>query len=166
MRKAPGRVLALVGAVLCLATIPGKADTVYNFTAYNTPYGTVTATLPATPVPTFYTDTYFEIPVTAYVSGNPITELVDFFTAAAGGGAEAKGHLFSGPVLFSGSTSDPTFIPGNFNFDGFTVVAEEAETSPVPEPSPLLLLGFGAIAGGLLIRLRANPERLAEQTLS
>jgi hypothetical protein len=143
-----------VGALL-LCAVSSKADTLtYNFVTSSTPEGVITTSLPASPVPTSFTATSFEYTVPLIVDGEAMTIPVDFFTAAAGGGAAGQGTRVEGPVLFMGSTSAPTFLTGTFAFGDFTLTVTP-QTAPVPEPSTLLLLGLGAVTGGGLIRRKA-----------
>jgi hypothetical protein len=160
MRILSNRYLLLVAALVLLA-IPDRADTLtYDFTTSNTPYGIITTSLPASPVPTSSTSAYFEYPVAVIVDGDLTNVLVDFYTAASGGGAAGDGTRIEGPALFSGSTSDPTFLTGTFNFDDFTLTIAP-QPSTIPEPPSLLLLGLGTLAGGFLLRRKMMPPQAA-----
>jgi hypothetical protein len=97
---------------------------------------------------------------------------VDFFDAAAGGGAGSGVDVLHGPVLFSGSLSNPTMLTGMFPLSGtvtpdsdgpiaisgtLNATSSTTGTPPVPEPSSgiLFLTGIGTIAGALALRRRA-----------
>lgn len=139
------RVVVLLLATLSLPLVAHADSLTYDFVTSNTPYGIITTSLPASPTPQAYTADFFKLKIPLIVDGDPMTIPVKFFTAAAGGGAKGHGVRERGPVLFTGPTSDPTFLTGTFNFDGFTLTIKP-ETPPIPEPSTLLLFATGAFA--------------------
>lgn len=147
------RIVVLLFAALSLP-IAAHADTLYDFVTSNTPYGIITTSLPASPTPLSFTADSFNLTVPLIVDGDPMTIPVDFYTALGGGGASGQGIHIAGPVLFTGSTSDPTFLTGTFNFGDFTLTIQP-ETPPIPEPSTLLLFATGAFACCWLLRKKA-----------
>lgn len=139
------RTLALLSVIPAFSAAVAHADTMYNFTASITPYGPITATLPASPTPSSFTTTSFELlSVPVVVDGDTFSETVDFFTSAAGGGASGGEIRVDGDQLFTGSTSTPTFRLGTFTVGDFSVTISSAP-SAVPEPSSLALLATGAL---------------------
>jgi hypothetical protein len=159
--------LLLIG--LCAA--PARADVIYTFTGLGT---TATFSLPDNPTPSSVGADFFQIDnlVVTIEGQGTFTGNVDFFDAAAGGGAGSGVDALHGPVLFSGSLSNPTMLTGMFPLSGMvtpdsdgpidvsgTLVATSSTTTtpPVPEPSSGLLFctALGAIASALALRRRA-----------
>jgi PEP-CTERM motif len=156
------RTVALAFILFATCSIVARADPlIYDFVTSNTPDGIVTTSVPASPAPTSFTATSFEIIAPFIVDGDPMTLPVDFFTAAGGGGAAGGGMHFGGPLLFSGPTSAPSFLAGTFSFGDFTVAI-----SPAPEPATVLLFGIGALTLYVLGRRalsrtdRADPDKV------
>ncbi len=150
-------------AVLCFCLIPVtqvRADSTDSF-SYQFGGNTYTWELPSSPAVTpenAYPGVAFTLPdVTVLENGeNLIVGTMDFFSAACAGGLDfyVGDYYFlfntTGPQLYSGPESSPTFLGGTFgpmteyqnSFDGVaggTLVV----TAPVPEPSSLLLLAVG-----------------------
>jgi hypothetical protein len=154
-----------VGVLLALPILSAavvRADTLaYKFLATGTPYGEITATMPASPTPASFTATSFELSsIPVVVDGDPVTENIDFYTSAAGGGAAGAGVHVDGDQLFTGLTSSPTFKLGTFTVGGFDLTISQA-ASAVPEPASLFLFGTGAlIAYGVFKRKldSASPD--------
>jgi hypothetical protein len=155
--------------LLGLCTLPARADVFYTFTGLGS---TATFSLPNNPTPSSVGADFFQfdnLAVTITGQGT-FTGNVDFFDASAGGGAGSGVDVLHGPVLFSGTLSDPTMLTGSFPLSGTvtpdsdgpidisgTLVAT-GTPSPIPEPSSglLFLTGIGTIAGALELRRRAH----------
>jgi hypothetical protein len=131
--------------------------------------GPLTATIAASPTPASYVPgVSFDLSsISTSFEGNTLTGDVTFFTAGGGGGG---GTDFSGPILFSGLVSSPTFLLGSFDLSGVadlgnggpenvtgTLVISQSTPGPVPEPMSLLLTGTGMLAlVGIMWRRRAE----------
>ena len=162
--------VAALALSIGLASAPAHAATMDLFT-FNSPEitGPLTATIAASPTPaSFVPGVSFDLTgISASFEGNTFTGDVTFFTA---GGAGGGGTDFSGPILFSGSESDPTFLLGSFNLSGVadlgnggpqdvtgTLIISQSSPGPVPEPMPLALTGTGILAMSVILwRRRAE----------
>jgi len=155
--------------LLGLSAGPARADVLYSFTALGT---TATFSLPNNPTPSSTGADFFQYNnlVVTIAGQGTFTGNVDFFDASGGGGAGSGANVLHGPVLFSGSITDPMMLTGTFvlggsvtpDADGSVPVSGTLVATPsapaVPEPSSGLLLftGIGTIAGALELRRRAN----------
>jgi hypothetical protein len=144
----------------------------YSFTGLG---ATATFSLPDNPTPSSVGADFFQIDnLVVTIQGlGTFTGNVDFFDAAAGGGAGSGVDVLHGPVLFSGSLSNPTMLTGSFPLSGTvtpdadgaieisgTLLATSSPTAPtpaVPEPSSAVLLftAAGTLASALSLRRRA-----------
>jgi hypothetical protein len=102
-------------------------------------------------------------------------DFLGFFNGdpAAGGGVAIFASAMdmtayaSGPQLYSGPESSPTFAPGTFTLDNgalvtpvpgaYTLTITDLSSVPTPEPSVTILLAIGLLALGLaVLRFKAN----------
>lgn len=135
------------------------AATMSDFSATGTPYGDISLTLPTSPTPTSFTaDSFSLTSVPLIVDGDSATEDITFYTSSAGGGGGGGGARVTGDQLFSGPTSSPTFLSGNFTVGDFSVMISPAST-PVPEPASLLLLGTGILGACGVVRNKLHLRR-------
>ncbi len=165
------RLLPLTSPILLLglAATPARADVFYTFEAFGS---TATFSLPDNPTPSAVGSDFFQFDnlLVTITGEGTFTGDVDFFNAAGGGGAGSGVNILHGPVLFSGSLSDPTMLTGMFPLSGTvtpdedgpvdisgTLVATNTPVTPVPEPSTgiLFFTGVGTVAGALELRRRA-----------
>src|SRR5277367_6303398 len=149
------KVLSLL-AITAATTIAAKADT-YDFTLTGEG-NTYTFSLPSSPTPFEYSSDGFDsADIHIMADGTAEVGEVGFYTnppSTLGGMFVANVSIdiiALGPQLFTGPTSSPTFILGDFNLtenDGapYTIDITDATTSPVPEPTSLALLATGTLA--------------------
>lgn len=149
------RTVAVTLAIPVMCAMAHADALTYDFTATGTPYGNITLSLPASPTPTSFNTTWFKLAhVPLIVDGDAVTKTINFYTLAAGGGAGGAGVREDGPQLFTGPTSNPTFLTGTFPIGDFTLTITNPTASQVPEPSSLFLLGTGLLGAGGLLRKR------------
>jgi hypothetical protein len=123
---------------------------------------TLTIDFPANPTPASYGLGYnFTVDGTAVFStGATCADGMEFYTYPTGGGGFADSCILGlapytdqGVQMFSGPVTDPTFIPGTYDFN--TESGSGALTiSQTPEPPSLLLLGTGLVGMAGLVGLR------------
>jgi hypothetical protein len=153
------RILAVSLAVPVLCATAHAATLMYDFSATGTPYGDISLSLPASPTPTSFTANSFELTsVPLVVDGDSVTENIDFYTTAAGGGAAGGGVRVDGGQLFTGSTSSPTFLTGTFPVSGFNLMISNPNPSAVPEPTSLILLGTGLLGAVGVLKRKLRPS--------
>ena len=148
------------------AAKPAHADTLNDyFQVTDGATGNVyTFTLPASPTPTGVGSNDFwitDVPVST--NGNAyVNESVYFIQLATGGlGIQIPGGFFfdEGPQLFTGTLSNPTFVPGTYTVNADNAPQNPADNgtvaiSPVPEPSTLALIGTGVLGIAGAVRRR------------
>ncbi len=155
--------IALAFAAFSLAPSQAAAA-VYLFTISGN--GTAASfSLNSSPIPSGTSSTDFLMSdVAGIYNGSPTNfDELFFFVTSDGGGLQLNtlslGTLYdlAGSQLFSGTTSNPTFILGNYSMS--TYGSEDhlyslSISSAVPEPATwtMMMLGFGAI--GLALRQR------------
>jgi hypothetical protein len=156
--------MRLLSGVLCVAavaasTLVARADSIDGFTL--TEFGNaITWLLPSspTPAPGFPTPHFFVLDnVPVYYNGVLATADMEFASALIGGGVvvDIAGVDFNGlsdpflalgTQLFSGPTSSPTFLTGQYSLEGeFSQETGPATLVITPEPSTFLLLASGIL---------------------
>ena len=166
----PSYLLAAV-AGLALSSSGAVAQTKFDFKATSAvPTDSFSFTLPDNFTIIDYKDYYFQ---TGQYSANsnsgfgPITydDHFVFYTADGGGGFDDDFSVHTGPELFSGTTTAPTFLLGTFTMgDGTLTITRDAVTSAVPEPATwaMMLGGFGLVGGAM--RYRRRQTRISYAT--
>jgi hypothetical protein len=159
-----------IGLVAAFSTGASASSNEILFTVTGADYSSpITFTLPASPTPDFINTNSFGFD-SVQIHTNSISEHVyglTFYTSAEQGGFEdtlglggfsgPDVFLLSGPQLFSGSTSNPYFVPGAYSVLSENVFQDTVTLTAVPEPSTwsMLLLGFAGL-GFARYRARKN----------
>ena len=165
--------IVLSGIVLTalVAAAPAFADTMANFTI-DVPGGTTyTFSLPSNPTVSGSMPNYFDVSgVAITITGYGTQTGTTYFSNTVGfgdGGLAIYGLTpgtldldYLGPVLFTGSVTDPTFTAGTFTLENDGDPENAADDATVnimltPEPGTLVLLGLGllCLAGAMRRRL-------------
>jgi hypothetical protein len=172
MRSRAFLTAAATAFILSLATAGAKASVVQFAVVENG--NTITFDVPQSPVsPTIPpNDNFFEIGnVSISFNGSPVknTDTIEFF--AASGNVENIADLSNfffitlgniqtttGPY-FTGTLSDPTFVPGFYGLSNGNSVTITEVAAAVPEPSTwaMLILGFCGL-GFLAYRKKSTPH--------
>lgn len=148
-----------ISAAALAASSPAFAGPVlFNITGPNA----ISFTVDQSPTPDFSSTSFFALySVLTTVNGVTSSGEIDF---DPGGSFKVAGYTFGASVdLFSGTTTSPTFLIGNYTLEGFHPDATGyslsiSQVAAVPEPATwtMLLVGFGAI--GFAIRRRRQNE--------
>jgi hypothetical protein len=175
--------LAATAFMLSLGTVGAKADTV-QFTVVQpvvdgnlSGTNTVTFDLPESPAtPNIHTSNLFQlnnvqVNIVSTIDGKSstkgVTENIDFFTANGRTEFIADSDSFFSDTLaltngpyFTGTTSDPTFVPGTYGIAGDSLTITDISAA-VPEPSTwaMMILGFFGI-GFMAYRRKQNGSAL------
>jgi PEP-CTERM motif len=170
MRNLLAKLLVLAATSLPLAA---HADPIDNFLLTDTAGDTISFSLPASP-PVFGPSNplLFEtFPVVlsfdpAFFGNNTLDGQILFYSALGGGGLNVMIFhpggttqiIDHGDLLYSGTTTDPTFLTGTFNVGSDTLTITP-QTGPVPEPSTLVLLATGTFG---VLRFARQRRRMAQ----
>jgi hypothetical protein len=168
----PARVVAvLVLSLLSAGAAHAASIDLFTFTSPQIT-GPLIASIAASPTPaSFVNGVSFTLnPITVTFEGNTLSGPVTFLSA---GGASGGGAVFTGPLLFSGPVSAPTFNLGTFSLSGFTDIGDGPElvtgqltisstNSAVPEPLPLALTATGVVGLVEILRRRRSALRTGE----
>ncbi|HEY1934038.1 MAG TPA: PEP-CTERM sorting domain-containing protein [Acetobacteraceae bacterium] len=153
------RVLAIVAAGAALFASAAHADIVkITFTG---PSDTTSVELASNPTPDAVAAglnfTMFSLPTIH--DGTALLSDWAFYTASDGGGAfEYANNVYAGgPAIFTGTTSDPTFVLGTYTglINYGTGPYDTISVSDVPEPASI------AVIGAALIGLTATRRKRA-----
>jgi len=154
--------------------VPVSETVYFRITGETLP--TITFSLPRSPTPDDYTPGQsFEIDnVAIKVNGSPDgTDGFLFFSASNGGGLsdfDFFGYPFNpgifGPLLYSGTEANPTFLYGLFHGEYFIVETDPHATiaissTPLPAALPLFAGGLGALGLGAWRRKRKKAASVA-----
>ena len=160
--------LAAFGLALSLGAVSAHAATLDTFTFVSPAInGPLTASLAASPTPSsFVPGVSFTLNASVTFEGDTLSGPVTFYTA---GGAGGGGSTFSGPVLFSGPVSAPTFLLGTYTLSGMGDLGEGnqlitgqltiSQPNPVPEPAPIAMTITGVLGLAEVLRRRRQELR-------
>ena len=129
--------------VATVATVAGPQMDVLTL-SYNGQ--ALTLELPASPTPTTYGSGYnFTVSgMAVFADGSTCADGLEFYTNPVGGGGFADSciaglapYIGQGTQLFSGSVTEPTFIPGTYNFNaaglpGVLTIAKKITVASTP----------------------------------
>jgi hypothetical protein len=177
--------LALLGVLFLAGVTSARADgnLVFTLTATGDTTDSMTWTLPSSPTVLSgdsFTNSFDIRGVQVMVNGSPVTTDIFFFNQGCGSGCNDGGindstNLFNtfDYQTFSGTTANPTFIPGTYTPPAEDELIKEADAdswslsnadnltltiATAPEPSSMLLLSIGLLG---LMGIGLRRERLA-----
>jgi hypothetical protein len=156
--------LGALAALVALTPVAAHADDIFTYSIAGLP-GYATIDTPSAPTPiSFAPGTSFTVELTGVAAGSP-SETADI-TFYNSGGAGAEGYLFNGPVLFSGTDANPTFLFGNFVLTGIADLGNGPQTvtanlniAPTPEPASFALVGTAMLSLAGVARRRFTAQR-------
>jgi PEP-CTERM motif len=159
--------LAATAFMLSFATVGARADTVQFTVVDNT--NTVTFNLTENPTPSLVASNLFQLNnIQVRVNGALFTgENIDFFPATGnvetiddsiGFFHDNLGNILDTGPYFTGTLSDPTFVPGTYGTAGDSLTITDI-TAAVPEPSTwvMMILGFCGL-GFMAYRQKQNGK--------
>jgi hypothetical protein len=169
MRK---QFLLLCGIALSsvAAAVPANAQPLlFELSGSRTATFTLDSSTPDSFTSSFIGDQIFFNDVVGTFGGTPGTADLSFGTNLISAFQVQSASLdftqFSGPALFSGPASSPTFNLGTFNLSGIlsgnsTLTISQAAPGAVPEPGTwaMMLVGFGALGVSMRRRRRAGTQ--------
>jgi hypothetical protein len=164
--KATLKIAATLAVFVLLSALPAKADSAsetMTYTLSGPTTATFTITMSSTPAWSDNGLAFTMDPTDLTVDGTSMTDTIVFFNSSDLGGLNS---VFSclpdlmGPQLYTGSESDPTFLTGVFQMmdidTGAWYTLTACETSPMPEPSTILMLVSGLFLVGLGFKRRGS----------
>jgi len=146
--------------MLSLATVGAKADTVLFTVVDNS--NTVKFDVAENPVPSLVTSTLFQLNnISVVVNGTTVSgDNIDFSPATGNGNVETiddsigffhdtLGNILDTGPYFTGTLSNPTFVPGTYGINGDSVTITDI-TAAVPEPATWAMMIFGFTGVGFM----------------
>jgi hypothetical protein len=171
--------LASTAVVLSLGVVGAKADTLKFTVVDPVPGGTNTVTfdLPESPTPTLVSGSFFavnnvSVNLVSLINGKSGStsklDEIGFFQASNGtetildfADSYFNDSLSVGSTpYFTGSLSDPTFVPGVYSSANGESLTITDMTAAVPEPSTWAMMILGFFGVGVMVYRRKNQATL------